>query len=422
MLQPTPQLLIRPAASVAASLRLLTHPKLPLTPAESRSLLNALTTSFRHELAQEHGESSVKSSAVKSISESNQTKDVKPRNGAHTERHLRGILTNPLFRALDTSDLSGVKDPMDVFDQACARGLMTYSRARACLIAKKALLKRYSDNNSVGAMRRGDSGAKVLNWLLSTGAKEHTNWLMPWPGSEEFATKRDIIFEFVIREGREQSLWDIFEYHVANRTKNVDLGLLLYHISKATANWVGSMDPAYQSLIKAKGILLEHGFSEGVFQRVSKSATLGLISATLNKETPHCTDALYEDFCRKVQANSDCLDYSFSRYRLALHHPSKPDATQALTYLKDIAPRLEPEDFHKGFLWLAFDTARVLLRQDKVDDARWVMDFLQKYSSKEIGVELQTTYNKTERRVLQVKSEESNLALLDGLGLGLRPT
>ena len=283
MLQPSPQLLVRPAASIAASLRLLTHPKLPLTPAESRLLLNSLTTSFRHQLEQEHGERPAKISEAKAILEARTTKDATTRNGTHASRHMSDILTNPLFRPAPASDLINARDPMDVFDKACAKGLMTFSRARACLIAKKASLKTSKDGRS--AIRAGNSGAKVFRWMLSNGAKEHSSWLLPVQAHKGNTNAMpDIVFEFLVLEGREQVLWDLFEHHVVNRTKNAKVDVLLYHLSRTLARR-DSMDAAYQSLIKAKGILQEHGFSENISVRVLKKAVESLVQATDRKST-----------------------------------------------------------------------------------------------------------------------------------------
>lgn len=334
---------------------------------------------------------------------------------------MSNILTNPLFRSTPTSDLSNARDPMDVFDKACAKGLMTYSRARACLIAKKASLKAAKGGNS--AISAGDSGAKVFKWLLSNGAKEHSSWLLPYQTHYEGNAKSmpDIVFEFLVLEGREQVLWDLFEHHVANRTKNAKVDVLLYHLSRTLARR-HTMDAGYRSLITAKSILQEHGFSEKVSARVLTKAVESLAQATFGAwrtKTSAQSDVLFEDFARKVEASRQPL---ISTYRLALYHPFKPDTKPALQYLRNLAGQPSREAFDGNIVFLALDTARVLLEQDKHDDARWVMGFLEERCASDIGYEARGKKAEAERRVMQRESEESNLKLLDSLNFGFRPT
>ncbi len=303
---------------------------------------------------------------------------------------------------------------MEVFEQACSRGLMTPSRARACLLAEKAACR--ASNEGLSAIPKGNSGAKVFKWLLSSGAMENSAWLSP--ASESTSLDRritpDIIFEFLVLERRDQLLWDLFEHHVSNRTKNGKPDLLLYHISRTLAR-CRSLDAAYDSASKAEAALASTGFSLHVRQRVLTKAMDSLVQATLVTETPEPSVSLFENFVSKVEASKIHPLYS---HQLLLHHPSQPDASAAMNYLRSLPEPWEniPSET-KAHIWLALDTAKLLLRQDQYAEARWVMNLIEQRYPEHIGA--RPDHIASERRTLQLESEEENLRLLNNLEAGL---
>lgn len=433
MLQPTPQLLVRPAASLAASFKLLTHPKVPLTPGESKQLLNIITTSFRQKLAQEHDGPVAASSPRQCLPQHTPSKDKERSHSkvsiAHTtptDRHMHGILSNPLFKPISKTHGSSTRDPMAVFEEACAHGLMTASRARACLIAKRQNL-RDTSKDVLASIRQGDAGAKVFKWLLSSGAMEDSSWLLPndiyISGGKKILP--DIIFQFLVLEGRQELLWDLLEHHVIQRTKNGKVDVLLYHLSRALARF-DSLDAAYQGLSRAQKMLRQHGISQKVSDKVIAKTVHTLIQSTLTIEQPRPTAGLFDRFSTTVQAVIP--QSSISLVHLRLCHPTTPNAAPAFQFLKGL-PATQSENGNvnerahegvhdtKAIIWLALDAAKVLLKQEKYDNARWVMNFLQERYPEHIGAERQ--YAAAKLRVEQMESEATNLELLNNLELGL---
>lgn len=425
---------------MAASLKLLTHPKVPLTPSESRQLLNIITTSFRLQLDKEHGtDPSGPPEAVSSTTQATASSDLlrgtkqslsrsNTPSTTPTERHLHGILTNPLF-ALPNRQPAAVKDPMQVFDEACAKGLMTNVRARACLLAKKRELRKLPTDLSA-SVQMSESGVKVFRWLLSTGAADNSSWLLPYDASyprNQKKSKPDIIFEFLVLEGKQELLWDLFEHHISQRKGRADL--LLYHLSNALAH-SASVDTAYRSLIRANEILQRQGISKKCGANVLAKAVRSLVKTTLvtGSPQPQQNAELFDVFLGIVEAALPRSALSLSH--LQLYHPTKPDAKPALQHLKnldetssdeinsahDVSARAEDT---KLLVWLALDTAKLLLKQEQYEDARWVMDFLQTRHPEQIGAE---RHAEAKLRVEQAEAEATNLQLLNNLELGLGAT
>lgn len=299
---------------------------------------------------------------------------------------------------------------MDVFDEACAKGLMTPSRARACLKAKRQQLRTVSSEDYPKAVGNRDAGAKVLKWLLATGAKENSAWLLPF--EQHVPRFPDIIFAFVVLENRGKSLWDLFEHYVANKIKGVDV--LLYHHSMTLAQVV-SLESAYESLAKAESILLKHGFSYAVRQRCLDKAVQGLARATLKYaqtaelEKQAVPAELFEQFLQRVHRSTLGPVYG---HRLEQHHPAGAITAPALQYLQSLGSDYQPSD---DVTWLALNLAQNLLKGGKQADAHWVMSFLEKQYSESLGIETQATSKKYK----QSKEEDSNLELLNNLELGI---
>src|SRR4051794_5239897 len=119
------------------------HEPLPLSKQQSQKLLDGLKTSFRKQLDREYGESpnSLSPAAAKPV-------DVDPARLSATNRHLKDILSNPLFSynkdvtstfpssLASPSLVAPTRDPIEVFDHAVARGLMTPKAAIGVMVAK----------------------------------------------------------------------------------------------------------------------------------------------------------------------------------------------------------------------------------------------------------------------------------------------
>lgn len=312
---------------------------------------------------------------------------------------------------------------MDVFEQACASGLMTIDRARACLHAKKSAL-----GGSLRGLRASGAGVEVFKWMLSTGAADDSSWLFD---PRDNLAPHDIIFEFLILEGKQELLWDLFEHYITHRQPNADL--LLSHLSKNLGASC-SMDAAYMSLIRANEILNRLGVSESCHSAVLRQAVHRLVNTTTDGmpwiSRPSSTH--FDQFLGIVGAVIPPYSSITAIYipRLHLCHPRKPDAKPALQYLKSldetISERLssqpgvvEPAPTLSPTIWMALESAKLLLKQEKYEDARWVMDFLQRRYPEQIGAGLNAD---AKGKLEHAEAEAMNVQLLSHLELGLGGT
>ncbi|RAL65162.1 hypothetical protein DID88_001268 [Monilinia fructigena] len=103
MFRQTPPALFR---QLPALLKFKLHQPLPLTQRESTQLLELLTTSFRQQLESEHGPSDIGTGTnnvkvdalpLHKQHESGRVRRLSDSGHKHTDRHLKSILTNPLF-------------------------------------------------------------------------------------------------------------------------------------------------------------------------------------------------------------------------------------------------------------------------------------------------------------------------------------
>jgi hypothetical protein len=433
MFQSTPQRLFRPINSLG-SFKI--HQPLPLNPRDSKQLLNLLTTSFRHHLDREHGPS--QPGAEAKATSNGQTSDTsstlmkrrrlsnsKPDSRLPTDRHLNSILTNPLFSygsAKATAETPDLRDPMDIFDEACARGFMKLEYAASCLRAKRRLITQSSVLSVRESMKESGAGLSVLKWLSATGQMKNGAFLQ----DRAFTTS---LIEFLVAEDKQEVVWTWIEASFSRISPNVPLVKnkseielsvqLLGSLVRAQA-MLGSvsLDMAYSSLARAKRCLEELGCPlHPVLSRVgcflSHQSTVDVASH------PPPSAASYDSFLGLVSA--------FTRYdalhlaHLHLHHPTSPDASFALKFLRDVEKKIANSAAH-GHVYknisewriisIGLDASRLLLETERYTDAKWAMDFLQTNFSKELGFS-----NRRQHDFDQAKAEAESLELLHSLNL-----
>ncbi|KFY64098.1 hypothetical protein V496_03462 [Pseudogymnoascus sp. VKM F-4515 (FW-2607)] len=390
MVQPSPHLLLRPAATLAANFNIFAHPKVPLTPNESKQLLKALTTSFRRQLAEEHDirtlnptQNGSASTATTPSSSSPKKRPARP-NVTSTDRHLHDVLSNPLLSFQPPSTRTGPRDPMDVFDEACARGIMDIARARACLHSKRVSLGESLEEQPAG-METSGAGSKVLQWLLSTGAESNSSWVQQNGTGFAWAWK-DIIFDFLVLEGKQEALWELFEGYAAQKVSNTRE--ILFQLSRSLAHHI-STDAGLESVVRANEILIKAETPFNARIRILYPAISLLVNHTKvnTPENVQRSPELFNRFLSIVQTfpkRSAISKPELFVPQLHLCHPTNPDARHALRYLKNLneAP---PEDLlqatkvlSNSLSSLALDTAKQLIANEQFDDARWVLGFVQK--------------------------------------------
>ena len=416
------------------------HPPLPLTQRESTQLLNLLTTSFRHQLDREHGtvgsEAGASDRATAAVTSSKLARKHRRYSQSKsdarlpTDRHLHSILTNPLFKNVETkSDSSSqqLRDPMEIFDEAYAKGFMKLEYAAACLKAKKRMIVKSSVFSVRDAMKLSGAGSKTLKWMFSSGVANDSLFL----DDEAFS---EILVEFLVAEGLQSVVWTwletLFSKISSAGTKPATItsvkgaARLLYHLVKAESSGFVSLDNAFRSLGRAENMLSSLRCE---FRPVLKRAGEYLYWKIVHQHASHPASSpeMFDLFLSIMPRLS--LRNKIAWSNLFLYHPTKPDAKPALKCLekaKKIASTASDPEAQRVLLrekyyydsrtiYLGLDTARFLLERDQHTKTHWVMNFLHETYGKQLGLSQKDLFSQIE----QVQAEASSLELLNGLNL-----
>ena len=417
------------------------HPPLPLNPRESTQLLNLLTTSFRRQLDREHGavgyEAGANDKATATVSSSKPApqkhrrhSQSKPDARFPADRHLHSILTNPLFKNVEKkSDSSSqqLRDPMEIFDEACAKGFMKLEYVAACLKTKKRLIVKSPALSVQDAMKSCEAGSKTLKWMFSSGVANDSSFLE----DEAFS---EILVEFLVAEGLQSVIWTWLETlfskipsagtKAANISPVKDASGLLYYLVKAETSGFVSLDNAFRSLGRADNMLSRLRCE---FRPVLKRPGKYLYWTIVHQHAPRPASSpeMFDLFLSILPRLSFRNKTAWSN--LLLYHPTKPDARPALKCLekaKKIASTASDAEAQHALLrennysdsrtiYLGLDTARFLLERDQHTEASWVMNFLHETYGKQLGLSQKDLISKIE----QVQAEASSLELLNNLNL-----
>lgn len=412
--------MFRPTASHA--LRSLIHPPLPLNARESQQLLNLLTTSFRQQLEKAHVISEDPSIA-KTSSSVRRRRSSEPSGFRPTDTHMRTVLNNPLFKPVAgvRGDPTSQRDPMEVFEAAVAKGMMTIESAAGCLIAKKRAIVQSPIISVRDGMRGSGAGQKVLKWLLSSGTANDDRFLQSTVFSK-------ILIEFMVAEGLQEYVWKWIQRAITERkaggganatastaptsyTASTALRLLILAESTGSKN----LDAAIFSLDRAATLLREsHHLQRLEVLSRAGSYLVSQVTSISDARQP-ASELAFDTLVRLApefsRASSDTDLYTA---HLRLHHPIYSNAELALNYLaaRPTAELRGPrKDMHeKEVVRLGLDVAKFLLEKEsgRSKDAAWVLEYLQTNFAKYLGEAVQT-------QVKQAKAEAASLQLLEGL-------
>ncbi|KAG0649815.1 hypothetical protein D0Z07_3826 [Hyphodiscus hymeniophilus] len=345
MFRPSQNLLFRPMPSLN---KFKIHPPLPLNPRESKQLLNLLTTSFRQQLDAEHGEfrkDPKLSNAQKGQEKTRRRmRSFSDSNARPTDRHMNLILTNPLFVLnTDGKALAANRDPMELFDIAVAKGMMTINYARACLNAKKHEIIQSPVPTIREGMKESGAGLKVLRWLVSSGTANNNDFLMSAPFAQ-------ILMEYLVAEGLQEVCWkwiqrgfqsipQYFATHgeenqVLHKTLRREIVTPLYHLVKAEASGDVSLDSAYLCLSRAVGYLA--GSPAGRLRDLLSGAGWYLVyeSTELHSQRPPPTPSAFDSFFSLIPVLSKNPGYQLAH--MSLIHPFEPSTDLALAFLRQL--------------------------------------------------------------------------------------
>ncbi|KAI1351400.1 hypothetical protein F5Y01DRAFT_125059 [Xylaria sp. FL0043] len=367
------------------------HHPLPLNQRESQQLLQSITSSFRKNLDKEHPWESNETAtnappadAKLGLAESLSTTHPRP-----TDRHLRAILSNPLFTqprtaTVDTAIPSPVltprNNPFDVFDSAVSKGLMTTRRAAGFLATIRSQLLAESPGNVRQRMGASGAGLRVLRWLRASGQENDLHFL-----SDHALLK--IMVSFLYAEGLQEVAWGWLA-QLAARASELEFeqtpgkanartfSKLMYAIinenSESTSSSAISLDSSYAALAKADQMLphessLVNAALRNSWARLSWASTVDAVGR------PKPSVTLFENFVDIGRPLKLPLDLA----HLDLYHPTTPTHSAAIEYLRlrrqiveDIS-NMKPV-LQQRVLCLVLDAAERLNQTGQAAEAPWL--------------------------------------------------
>ncbi|CAN8101704.1 unnamed protein product [Discula destructiva] len=344
----TTKALLNPFSAIFAKVH---HPP-PIDKRESQRLLKALTVSFRTHLDREHGYLSQdppsatpytlqQSSAAPPAPATAHDADRRPTDRRPTDRHVRAILSNPLFSyepsktTLSSSLVPSERDPMDVFDQAVAKGLMNPQRATGVLIAKRHAIAQSSSVSVNQGMAASGTAHRVVSWLRSSGLERNLDFIKQQP-------LLDQLIPFMVEEGLDEIVWvwldrwmrgDADDFSPLSAESSIRSSPLLSALVRAKVSPGTPLDAGYATMIRADDMFSDYkGFTSAA---LGPWRTLSMLSTVFAWQRTPPSEALFDSFAAMSEPLRGLLaSIKIDRAHLDLYHPTHPDATAALTCLK----------------------------------------------------------------------------------------
>jgi hypothetical protein len=365
------------------------HEPMPISKQQSQKLLDGLKTSFRQQLDKEYGRGP--SSAAKP----NDADSLPVARRSAANQHLKAILLNPLFSyekdvgtTLPNPKPLPTRDPMDVFDHAVSRGMMTLKAATGCMKAKRQQLQMYPDANS----RASDSetAVRVVRWLRSSQYASDLDFL----GDRPFV---QAILPFLVAEGLEHVAWEWTSRTINDTSNTVSsnerrkrASFLLSELVRVKSHpQYGNLDAAIATLQEA-----EQSFQSSPL--LPKLLTLPWRSVSwLSTVESYSRSAPSAGLFNAHLDTANRLHHSVEveKAHLHLYHPTHSDYTPALRIFQDtkklqkIVEGITPETFNtaksKGMgivPWIAVlghDTVNYLTKSGRSQEAEGVKEMLQ---------------------------------------------
>ncbi|KLU87327.1 hypothetical protein MAPG_06328 [Magnaporthiopsis poae ATCC 64411] len=328
------------------------HQPLPLNQKESQRLLDTITTSFRKQLDAEHpGFTPESEDATKPSDAAAATSRALPSattlgRTRPTDHHLQSILSNPLFsHEPSPAAVATGRDPMEVFDEAVARGMMTYTRASGCLMAKRREIVQSGSLSVRHAMAEAGASNRVLRWLQASGQYHNLLFLNQLRFTHE-------LVPFLMAEDREEVVWSWLaalakteDDKNGNFRRKQAKGILTQMLEFKCAN-SRSMNTAYRCLLRAQRTLPKSWLISPTCPKEGPERERELLlyswhrlnwnSTVLAWQHPSKTSAVLFDQFSEIgdrYINPASTANKLELAHLALHHPTKPSHEMALDVL-----------------------------------------------------------------------------------------
>jgi len=405
------------------------HPQLPLTPRESQQLLTLLTTSFRAQLDRAHPTQDRQ--APKTAGRSNVQRSPSPTRApsshASATQHIDSILTNPLFAVKPrrtTSDPAAVdvlRDPVGWFIDQIASGSATLPKVAMCLD----LLEIAPETSS--RLYNGKTRASVVaEWLRVSGVDISRDFVSSHASKPAFPHKAmERLVNMLFAEGEAAAPWRWFIRPQEQRVKETNLDvktiatfrqLLLRNmvVTQANRNLGDGLAVFMQALRMAEVEGLESSYA------VLRPAGAHLVNRIVATPDHGLDLQLYQTFLLSSQQWLGNWSQAVESM-LWLHHPTKPNASPALNYVRDPSGAIvhvHAAQSRRNFLvQLCLGAARQLIKEEKYVEAQVAMQFTKDHFEDLVLAKAPTAAPQTISQAKAERRERQNLQLLDQLAL-----
>ncbi|KAM0203713.1 hypothetical protein ACHAPA_007941 [Fusarium lateritium] len=370
------------------------HEPLPLSKQQSQKLLDGLKTSFRKQLDREYGESSNSPSQAQPTTKS---VDTDPARLSAANRHLKDILANPLFSynkdvtSTFPSNLSPpaptapARDPIEVFDHAVARGLMTPKAAIGCMHAKAKQLQ--TQQPGLGGLATAGMSGRVIRWLQACGAEQDLRFM------DNYTFVRTLA-PFMVAEGMEEIAWEWLVRTINDASGNLPKEKRLKRASHLLGELVrakcqpqyGNLDSGISTMLQAQQLFRTSPLLSDLLVSSWRSVSWFSTVEAYSRSAP--SEELFD--AHIATADRLPLPFQLERAHLHLYHPTHPDHLPALNFFKDkekirtlvsaLGPKKAKPEKLSTVSWLAFlghDTVNHLTQSGRTQEAQGVTELLQ---------------------------------------------
>lgn len=386
-MKPTSSLSLKPWSNI--------HPPLPRTPRQSQQLLKALTSSFRRQLDREYPPR-----VPSDREDSGDRIPENPHSSVHaTDRHLRAILDNPLFRIVPSksvADRNGglasrqqqrlAKEPMVVFDELVASGSVTLPTLRDCLKSQMLLASRYTGSGFVKAMKDSRAGSKVVSWWLASDTPARK---MLFKSRAATTT----LVKFLVAEGSQGVVLTwlrmLADHDIGGQSGKLPENIaqqvfryLLVDLIAAETQYGQGLNSAMRDYLQACKMQMsrDNAVANLSWKSLFRPASIHLCESLIQSSRSSSKDldwSIYEEYIESLSPLS--LKPSLLA-TLPLYHPTHPNPRPFLEFVDTLPPgRVDSlvEMKRESFMRAGFYALHLLVDQNNRRDALHLARFLQ---------------------------------------------
>lgn len=348
------------------------HEPAGLSAQQSQKLLDGLKSSFRLRLEEEYGQTALTKHAKNTSKAGSHGGGAAVRHSA-ANRHLRSILANPLFSYNKHNNSSAAatsstipspmsipkRDPMDDFDHAVAKGLMSLNAATGCMMTKQKQID--SRELDTGPAASSATALRVVRWLRSMGAENDSAFLDHKPFIRSLAP-------FLVAEGMEEVAWQWIRKTMLRRPSNDDdsghddlsdtvrlrrasfLLAQLVHIKSQPQH--GNLNGAISTILKAEQVLAHDPLLSKLLVLPWRSVSWLSTVESYSNIAP--SEKLFDAHLDTASRLQQPLPVEMAH--LHLYHPTHPDHAPAMRFFGD---RERLRKLVRGITKEQFDNAKL---------------------------------------------------------------